>query len=251
MTDISDPTAPAAVEAPATINQQYAAHLVAQHIVSKAQTMTTTMRSVADARMIEAYNAPGDNGRVKTHEVVVDGVLIGAFTVEQPQPKAYLDDEGREELIAWLSKHNKGALTTKVVVEIDPNVIKAMTDPQFIRFSTEEGGPVVNAKTGEALPGFKTKLAGEATKTKAVPFTGKVGKAKKEAAQEKLEQLAEHFDLDAIAAAYAALEASPAIVGEVVHHPTAPVEPEPESEPVLVSAAVDETRAAAGSGWDL
>jgi len=202
-----------------TQNQQYVAQLLAKHVVSKAGALTDEMRAIADARLLNDFNHPGENGRTKSIEVMHDGVHLGTFTVVEPQPSVVVKDE--EALIEWLRETNPEAIKVKIVTEIDPGVLKQLKDTEHLSLSKDEGGPVARKKDGEVIPGLATKLAGEATQTRLAPFTGKGAAAKKDARDEVLDRLAENFSLEALAAQYDAsktIEANPVVAGEVVHH---------------------------------
>ena len=198
-----------------TQNQMYVAQMVADHVTKQAKGYVDEMRRIADARLLDSFNHPGENGRQKSIEVIHDGVHLGTFTVVEQQSKAYVSD--KEALIDWLQVHNPGALEIKV--EIRKNVLDRMLEVEGLVLSDEDGGPVFRKADGEVLPGVSTKLAGEATSTRATPFTGKAGAAKKKAALEVLDRLAAHFDVEQLAAQHAAakaIEAQATVAGEVV-----------------------------------
>jgi hypothetical protein len=209
MTDVN-PAQPAVTQ-----NQMYVAQMTADKVTKTAQDYVKEMRRIADARLLDNFNHPGENGRQKSIEVMHDGVHLGTFTVVETASKAILSD--KQALIDWLEVHNPSAL--EVTVEIRPNVLSKMLEVEGLVLADEDGGPVYQKKNGEILPGVTTKLAGEAVSTRATPFTGKGAAAKKAARDEVLDRLAAHFDVDALAAQHAAvkaLEAQQTVAGEVV-----------------------------------
>lgn len=198
-----------------TQSQKYIAYLVGKGLLDQAAAVIAQLRADADAELVAAYNNPGAGTRVKSVDVVHQGVHLSSFTVTEPSPTITITD--KHALHAHYEKSNPRLLKTEIV--LDAAEEKRIKDAKKMGHTAD--GEVIDPKTGEVIPGLKYIKGAAATGTRIAPMKGE--KAEKRDAM--LAQLAGDFDLNGIVASTRkALEAKPTVAGTIVHHQGADVD---------------------------